>query len=594
MAWHFAPEIPVEPNQVPAQTNTPQQPGGSFYGLGIAPKILDTLAKFSFTVPTPIQHKAIPVCIEGKDIMGVAQTGTGKTLAFAIPVIQKLAQSKGRCLVLLPTRELALQVDETFRKIAPVFGLKSVVIIGGASMGLQIQALKKNPRIIIATPGRLVDHMERCTIMLADVNVLVLDEADRMLDMGFMPSIIRILKAMPRERQTLLFSATLPPEIMKIATTYMKLPINIEVAPSGTTVEKIVQELFIVKKESKRNLLEKLLAQYHGSVLVFARTRIGARKITRMIRDMGHKASEIHSDRTLSQRKEALEGFKNGRYRILVATDIAARGIDVAGIELVINYDLPEESDNYVHRIGRTARAGKEGRAISFATPDQGPDVKNIERLIKRALPISEHPEVPKEVFDFSAGHGSGSRPRYGKSSGGSSGYGNKKRSFGSHAYGRGESFSRDRHEGPKKSFNKSSGHRGYSHNRPERREQRLEHGATAARPHYGTTHGQGHPQHEKREERPSYRNTEKRERRPEHGTAAKPYHGNEHRQSHPQHEKRDYSSSRDHALRHENFERPERTAQPHPHKPAQSHEQPSRGRFPAILPFAKFRKPQR
>jgi Superfamily II DNA and RNA helicases len=572
MAWHFAPDIPVEPTPVPAQNSNPQQPGGSFYGLGIAPKILETLEKLSFKIPTPIQHKAIPICMEGKDIMGVAQTGTGKTLAFAIPVIQRLAQTKGRCLILLPTRELALQVDETFRKISPVFGIKSTVIIGGASMGLQIQALRKGPRVIIATPGRLVDHMERNTIMLADVNILVLDEADRMLDMGFMPSIERILKVIPRERQTLLFSATIPPEIMKIATTYMKLPISIEVAPSGTTAENIVQELFIVKKESKRNLLEKILAQYHGSVLLFARTRIGAKKITRMIRDMGHKAAEIHSDRTLSQRKEALEGFKNGRYRILVATDIAARGIDVAGIELVINYDLPEESDNYVHRIGRTARAGKEGRAISFATPDQGPDVKNIERLIKTVLPISQHPEVPKEVFDSSAGRSSGFRPKYGRGSGGGSGGGssygggNRKRpSSHGHSYGKGESFSRDRHEGPKKRFNKG-GPRAHSSNYSEKREHRPESGATArphqsAAPRHAQTNERPRPHHERREERP--------------GNAAPV-------------EKREYSSSRDHALRHDTPRQ----------EPRQDHspktEQPSRGRFPSSLPFAKFRKPQR
>ncbi len=413
MAWHFDASS-FEPKQ------EPQQPGGSFYGLGIAPKILETLSKLSFTIPTPIQHKAIPTAIEGKDMIGVAQTGTGKTLAFAIPVTQRLAQNKGRCLVLAPTRELAIQIDETFRKIAPIFGIKTAVLIGGAAMGLQIQSLRKNPRIIIATPGRLIDHMERNTIMLGDVNILVLDEADRMLDMGFMPSIERIIKSIPHNRQTLLFSATIPAEIVKIATIHMKLPVSIEVAPSGTTAERVVQELFIVKKESKRKLLENILAQYHGSVLLFTRTKIGAKKTTRLIRDMGHKAAEIHSDRTLGQRKEALEGFKNGRYRILVATDIAARGIDVAGIELVINFDLPEESENYVHRIGRTARAGLEGRAISFATPDQGPDVKNIERLIKSAIPRSEHPSMPKEAFVEGMGPSRGSsrfRPRYGGAS---------------------------------------------------------------------------------------------------------------------------------------------------------------------------------
>jgi len=379
-------------------TQTPQK-NISFDGLGIAPKIQQVLDRMHFKVPTPIQYKAIPVAIEGKDVIGVAQTGTGKTLAFAIPVIQRLSQKKGRCLVLAPTRELALQVNETFQKIAPLLGLKTAVIIGGASMYKQLEALRRFPRIILATPGRLVDHINRRTIHLNDIDVLVLDEADRMLDMGFQPQIERILKAIPKSRQTMLFSATIPSEVIRIATSHMKLPVHIEVAPSGTTVESVIQELFIVRNEAKKRLLVKLLNQYHGSVLIFSRTKIGARKITRLLRESGYSAAEIHSDRSLSQRREALDGFKAGKYRVLVATDIAARGIDVIGIELVINYDLPEDSENYVHRIGRTARAGHEGRAISFATPDQGGDVRNIERLIKSALPIMEDPEFPQEKF---------------------------------------------------------------------------------------------------------------------------------------------------------------------------------------------------
>lgn len=390
--WHFdisdvTPVAPKPPS------------GNSFYGLGIAPKILETLDRLSFTVPTPIQHKAIPVTIKGQDVIGIAQTGTGKTLAFAIPAIQRLAQARGKCLVLVPTRELAVQVNETFRKIAPAFGIKTVVLIGGAPMGPQLQELRHGPRVIIATPGRLVDHIEQGSVLLADVCILILDEADRMLDMGFMPQIERILKYVPRTRQTILMSATIPQEIISIAKAHMKLPIHVEVAPSGTTVEKVIQEVFIVSREAKRRLLGKILKQYSGSVLLFARTKIGARKIARSLRQDGHNAAEIHSDRSLGQRRDALEGFKSGKYRILVATDIAARGIDVTGIELVINYDLPEDAENYVHRIGRTARAGCEGRAISFAMPDQGLDVKNIEKLIKTALPISEHPELAKESF---------------------------------------------------------------------------------------------------------------------------------------------------------------------------------------------------
>jgi ATP-dependent RNA helicase RhlE len=301
--------------------------------------------------------------------------------------------------VLVPTRELAEQVNETFRKIAPKFGLNTVVIIGGASMQAQLKALKRNPHVIIATPGRLIDHMNQKTVHLNEVEILILDEADRMLDMGFKPDIERILKFVPKKRQTMLFSATIPGEVVSIGTTHMKLPVHVEVAPSGTAAERIIQELFIVKKEAKKKLLSKLLDQYRGPVLLFSRTKRGASKIKSMIKEMGHRVAEIHSDRTLKQRKEALEGFKTGRYRILVATDIAARGIDVVGIEMVINYDLPDDAENYVHRIGRTGRAGHEGRAISFATPEQGKDIRSIEDIIKTALPVSEHPEFPKEEF---------------------------------------------------------------------------------------------------------------------------------------------------------------------------------------------------
>lgn len=377
----------------------PQQPDISFDGLGIAPKILEILDRMRFTHPTPIQHKAIPIGIEGKDLIGIAQTGTGKTLAFAIPIIQHLPQRKGRALILAPTRELALQINEMFREITPSFGIRTVVIIGGTPINPQIAALKKNPRVIIATPGRLVDHIDRRTVRLADIRVLVLDEADRMLDMGFLPQIRRILKVIPKNRQTMLFSATIPGEIVKIAADYMKLPVHIEVAPSGTAPEGIIQELFIVKKSSKKQLLLKLLEQYRGAVLIFSRTKFGARKIAGFLRKAGHTAADIHSNRSLNQRKEALEGFKIGRYRILVATDIAARGIDVIGIELVLNYDIPDDTENYVHRIGRTGRVGHEGRAISFATPEQGGDVRSIERLIKTALPIAEHPGFPRERF---------------------------------------------------------------------------------------------------------------------------------------------------------------------------------------------------
>jgi len=372
----------------------------TFYGLGIAPKLLEVIQKMNFKAPTPIQHKAIPLAIEGKDLMGVAQTGTGKTLAFALPMVQRLAQQKGQGLILVPTRELAAQVDETYQKLAPAFGMHTVVIIGGASMDEQMRALRKNPRIIIATPGRLIDHVTiRHSLKLDQVSVLVLDEADRMFDMGFAPQIEQILRHVPKDRQTMLFSATIPREIMTLASRHMKLPVSIEVAPSGTAAENVSQELFIIRREDKLKLLNKILNQYRGSVLLFSRTKHGARKLTRDIKHMNHSAAEIHSDKNLSQRKAALEGFKRGRYRVLVATDIASRGIDVKNIELVINYDLPDDAENYVHRIGRTGRAGMEGRAISFATPDQFETIGAIQKIIRTDIPVAQHPDFPSESF---------------------------------------------------------------------------------------------------------------------------------------------------------------------------------------------------
>jgi ATP-dependent RNA helicase RhlE len=371
----------------------------SFYGLGIAPKILEILAQIKFKIPTPIQFKAIPLAIEGKDVVGIAQTGTGKTHAFAIPMVQRLVQKNGVGLVLAPTRELAIQIDETFQGITRSFGMKTACVIGGAPIFSQTQALRKNPHIIIATPGRLIDHITRRTFLPNNVTMLVLDEADRMLDMGFAPQIARILRFLPKDRQTMLFSATISKEIMGIAAAYMKMPVSVEIAPSGTTVEEVTQELFIIKREAKPRLLSKLLAQYHGSVLLFSRTKHNAHKLKMSILDMGYSVAEMHSNRSLAQRREALEGFKSGRYKVLVATDVASRGIDVIGIELVINYDLPEDAENYVHRIGRTARAGSRGHAISFATPDQNREVRNIERIIRSSLPVSKHPEMPSEKF---------------------------------------------------------------------------------------------------------------------------------------------------------------------------------------------------
>ena len=376
-----------------------EEPNYNFYGLGIAPKIIEILESLKFKHATPIQHQAIPLAMEGKDVMGIAQTGTGKTMAFAIPTIQKLAQTKDRALVVVPTRELAIQVEESFFKIGRPFGIKTAVLIGGDPIKNQLRALAQHPRVLIVTPGRLIDLMEQRKVHLNDIRILVLDEADRMFDMGFSDQIETILRAVPKERQTLLFSATMPATILSVVRSHMRMPVSVEIARSGTTPEQVTHELFIIQNDMKRVLLGKLLAQFRGSVLLFCRTKMGARKISSALRQQGQRAAEIHSDRSLPQRREALEGFKRGKYRVLVATDIAARGIDVKGIELVINYDLPDDVENYVHRIGRTGRAGCPGHAISFATSDQKEDVASIERLIKASLPISSHPDVPAVQF---------------------------------------------------------------------------------------------------------------------------------------------------------------------------------------------------
>ena len=369
---------------------------GGFSGLGIAPSLLSVLANLKFQTPTPIQVKAIPTAIEGKDIIGIAQTGTGKTLAFGIPLIQRIIQAgQGMGLVIVPTRELALQDAESLESIGRTFRIKTAVLIGGAAMGYQIRMIQRHPHIIIGTPGRIIDHLRQRTLDLRSVKILILDEADRMLDMGFAPQVNQILEAVPKDRQTMLFSATMPENIVRIATRHMKLPVRVEVARSGTAAASVEHELFMVKKDQKTRLLDKVLSEHKGSVLLFSRTKYGAKKICRDIKNMGHSAAEIHSNRSLAQRREALEGFKLGKYRVLVATDIASRGIDVKGIEVVINYDLPENPEDYVHRIGRTGRAGQAGRAISFVVSEQHYKVREIERLTRSSFPISPLPELP-------------------------------------------------------------------------------------------------------------------------------------------------------------------------------------------------------
>lgn len=371
----------------------------SFDKLGIAPHLLAILRELEFTIPTPIQHQCIPAALEGKDIVGIAQTGTGKTLAFGVPMIQLLEKNGGQGLILLPTRELALQVDEVFRIFGKKLGLRTVVLIGGASSHMQIRDIRRNPHIIVSTPGRLIDHLKQKNLILDKIKMIVLDEADRMFDIGFAPQIKQILSFAPKDRQTLMFSATMPKAIAEVAARFMRTPWRIEVAPSGTPAANIEQEIVMVSKELRVQLLEKILSENSGTVLIFSRTKRGAKKISGYIRDMGHSAVEIHSDRSLSQRQAAMAGFKTGKFRVLVATDIAARGIDVDNISLVINFELPDNPDDYVHRIGRTGRAGNAGKSVTFAGPEDRNDIRQIESLIKKSITVKALPVLPPRRF---------------------------------------------------------------------------------------------------------------------------------------------------------------------------------------------------
>ncbi len=369
-----------------------------FSDLGISDSILKILIKLNLDIPTPIQQKTIPIAMSGQDLIGVAQTGTGKTFAYGIPMLQRLGQNKGQGLVIAPTRELAQQVAESLKKLGQTLGLRTAVLIGGEALDRQLFALRRNPHIIVATPGRLIDHLKRRTLKLDRINTLVLDEADMMLDMGFAPQIHEILKQVPPERQTLLFSATMPAAIVKIAANYMKLPISIEVAPPGTTATQVDQEIFIIKGEERFEHLQKILFQYKGSVLVFVRTKHGVKALTIKLKSAGQIATEIHSNLSLSRRRAALNDFKTKKIRILVATDVAARGLDVSGIELVVNYNLPDNSEDYVHRIGRTGRAGQVGKAITFATADEQKEIREIEKLINKNIKRTEFVPLAREI----------------------------------------------------------------------------------------------------------------------------------------------------------------------------------------------------
>lgn len=356
-----------------------------FSALQIDPALLAHLDRHHIFTPTPIQAKAIPPALKGEDLIGIAQTGTGKTLAFALPILMRLKPNE-TALVLAPTRELAQQIAESFQKLHA----RTVLVVGGAGMYRQVEQLSRGCQVIVATPGRLLDHIRQRTVRLGKIRMVVLDEADRMLDMGFAPDIHRILDQTPVSRQTMLFSATMPEGIRDIANRHLKNPKTIELEPCPVHKELIEHEMIFVAHEEKPQHLAEILNENDGSVIVFARTRHGARKLATKVRENGHSAAEIHSDRTMLQRRTALEGFKKGTYRVLVATDIASRGIDVKDIALVVNYDVPESPEDYVHRTGRTGRAGRPGKAITLALAEQAKSMKGIEKLIGAEIPVSE------------------------------------------------------------------------------------------------------------------------------------------------------------------------------------------------------------
>ncbi|MGE3976538.1 MAG: DEAD/DEAH box helicase, partial [Nitrospira sp.] len=342
-----------------------------FHALGLSEALLQDLAHAGFASPTPIQERAIPPALAGRDVIGCAQTGTGKTAAFVIPIIERLAllpKGQPRALILAPTRELALQTLGAIEKLGRSRRISATVIVGGADMQAQVRGLRQRPDILVATPGRLLDHMWNGTVLLSSMKMLVLDEADRMLDMGFAPQINQILDALPEQRQTLLFSATLPADLARLVQASVNNPVRVMVAPSATTAEGVTQTVHYTSHADKSDLLLSLLKADQSTALVFTKTKHRADRLGRMLGSAGHRVAVLHGDRSLSQRRAALEGFRRGAFRVLVATDIAARGIDVANIGHVINFDLPNCPEDYVHRIGRTARMKTTGRATSFVT----------------------------------------------------------------------------------------------------------------------------------------------------------------------------------------------------------------------------------
>ncbi len=373
----------------------------SFESLGLSAKALTSLARAGYERPTPIQQRALPPALAGRDVVGCAATGTGKTAAFVLPIVERLEGRRGsRALILAPTRELATQIAEHVETFGSSRNVRAAVVIGGVGMQPQVQALREGRQVVVATPGRLNDHLDQGTARLDGIEVLVLDEADRMLDMGFKPQLERILARVPRQRQTMLFSATMAGEVADFASRHLREPVRVEVVRSGTVAERADQRVFFVPNIEKSALLLALLEEDQDSTLVFTRTRRRADRVCQVLDRAGHEVARIHADRSQGQRRTALEGFKSGKYRVLVATDIAARGIDVEEIGHVVNYDLPDVPEDYVHRVGRTARAEASGRASSFCSPEERASLRDIEKLTR--VPIREA-KIPRDSPVFQA-----------------------------------------------------------------------------------------------------------------------------------------------------------------------------------------------
>jgi ATP-dependent RNA helicase RhlE len=375
----------------------------SFTEFPLSALLQSNLLKHGFKQPTAVQAQAIEPALAGRDVVATAQTGTGKTLAFVLPIIHLLGNEKShsgiRVVILSPTRELAIQSDETFAKMAMGTSIRAAVVIGGIGERSQLQSIRKGAQVVIATPGRLCDFLSRGLIQLGHVRMLVLDEADRMLDMGFLPTIKRIMEAIPAERQTLFFSATIESSVKHLVETHVRNAVRVEVGSTTKPVEKIDLHLYEVEPDRKLGLLQMMLREETGSFLVFARTKHGADRLSKKLSRDGVKSAAIHGDRTQSQRSQALRGFQDGYYRVLVATDIAARGIHVEGISHVVNYDLPQVPEDFIHRVGRTGRAGAGGTASTFATRNERADVAHIERILATRLvrrPVS--PSVAREL----------------------------------------------------------------------------------------------------------------------------------------------------------------------------------------------------